>query len=130
MLYAGIFSGPRNQTVAPREIVYFNCHAEGTSILWLVNGSVPYPQRDYEAIGFNFTYVEIVPHSHDQLGEENNTIAVLSHPSINNTHIKCRVQGQAHGTHDDVEIEAKLTIIGMNCTNAVFYSHPIEPEPH
>ena len=111
LVYTGILSGPRNQTVAPGEIVYFNCHGRGTSIAWYINGSQPDPQS-YRDRGFNFTYM-LLDHSHEPIREENNTITVVAQPSINNTRIECRVQEQAHGTHDDVEIEATLTIIGV-----------------
>ena len=76
LVYAGILSGPHNQTVAQGEIIFFNCHAQGTSVVWHVNGSIPYPQSAYEARGFNFTYVTVTPYSRDWLGEENNTVAV------------------------------------------------------
>ena len=55
----------------------------------------------------------IVPHSHNQLGEENNTITVVAHASINNTRVKCKAQGQAFGPSDDVEVAATLIIIGI-----------------
>ena len=111
-IYTGILSGPNNQIIPQGEIAHFNCHAEGTSVLWYINDSLADPQSE-KFREFNFTYVMIVPHSYNRLGEENNTIAVVAHPSINNTRIKCKAQGQAHGPQDDVEVEAILIVIGM-----------------
>ena len=113
LVFAGILSGPHDQSVAQGDIVYFNCHAQGTSVTWHVNGSVPYPQNTFEARGFHFTYITIIPYSQDQLGEKNNTITVVAQPAINNTRIKCIAYGQAHGPNDDVEVEATLRVIGM-----------------
>ena len=101
LVYTGILSGPNNQTIAQGEIAYFNCHARGSSVAWYINGSLAGPWSD-EFREFSFTYVILVPHSRSQLGEENNTIHVVAQPPVNNTRIKCKAQGQAHDTQDDV----------------------------
>ena len=83
---------PMNQIVQPGAVATFNCHARGTNVYWLVDRDDPYPQSDYEARGFNFTYVAI-PRAPNELGEYNNTITVEARPSNNDTTISCVAQG-------------------------------------
>ena len=93
-----IIIGPETQVVAPGDVAYFHCHARGYSVYWFVNSKDPYPQRDYEARGFNFTYDEI-PRPFNELEEHNNTIAIEARLSNNNTRISCTALGWIYVQH-------------------------------
>ena len=108
-----IMSGPRTQVVTPGATVIFNCHARGDSVYWYVNSTDPYPQSDYEARGFTFSYVEIHRPS-NELEEHNNTITVEARPSNNNTRISCTASGWI--THQHAFQVGTLIIAGISST--------------
>ena len=111
LLFAVILTGPQNQTVAPGEIVTFNCHARGNSVYWYINGHYADPQVYNEARGFTITNTEI-PRPRDELEEHNNTITVEARPSNNNTLITCTASGFIHGQQDFRE--GRLIIAGVS----------------
>lgn len=84
-----IYSGPKDQVVAPGDVAYFNCHARGNTIQWYINGTVvPVTMTGrvlYVAKGFYFID-GVLPNN-----ERNNTITVTAHQSINSTIIECAV---------------------------------------
>ena len=92
-----IITGPETQVVAPGDIAYFNCHARGDSVYWLVNSRDPSPESEYVARGFTLTYDEI-PRP-NELEEHNNTIAIEARLSNNNTRISCTSSGWITGQH-------------------------------
>ena len=112
LVLIGILSGPQSKIVAPGEIVYFNCHARGISVYWLINSTIPDPEN-YEARGFTFIREEIlltpIPSSH-QLREYNDTVIVEARQSNNYTYFACQAHGQQHGQSDTAE--AILIIVG------------------
>ena len=91
-----IISGPEDQVAIPEEIVYFSCHARGTSVSWYVNGHTPVPQEEYRNRGFEFFYEDL------NNGEMNNTAIVVAHPAYNNSIITCtsRIFGQPDANQD------------------------------
>ena len=109
LVYTVILSGPQSQTVAPGDTVYFNCHASGSSVEWLINETYAFPRSDYEAKGFEFTDILITQPDTNQLYEANITIVVTASTSINNTRITCRAQH--HGRRTDQE--ATLIVVGL-----------------
>ena len=125
-------TGPQTQIVAPGEMVYFKCHARGDSVYWYVNSRDPYPESDYVARGFIFSYVEIDRPS-DELEEHNNTITVEARPSNNNTRIACTAAGWVYGQHAYQEgtliIASMKTEYACMCThawgNVALYQHEI-----
>ena len=108
-----IMSGPRTQVVAPGATVTFNCHARGNYVYWHVNGTDPFPESDYETIGFTFSYVEI-PRPSNELEEHSNTITVEARPSNNNTRISCTASGWI--THQHAFQVGTLIIAGISST--------------
>ena len=95
-LLAVILTGPKDQTVAPGEIVTFICHARGNSVYWYVNGHYADPQVYNGTRGFTISYSEI-PRPRNELEEHNNTIIVEARPSNNNTLVTCTASGFIHG---------------------------------
>ena len=91
--------------------MYFNCHANGSSVEWFINNSYPLPRSTYEAKGFTFIDMVITPRAANQLHEENNTIVVEANSSINNTRFKCRARGLYHSQYTDVD--ATMIVIGL-----------------
>ena len=77
-----------DQVVESGALVAFTCHARGNDVHMFINGNDPYPQSDYEARGYNFTYIEI-PRPSNELEEHNNTIFVEARLSNNYTEISC-----------------------------------------
>ena len=109
--HAEILTGPHTQVVAPGETAYFVCHARGDSVYWYINNTDPHPQRDYEAMGFSFSYFEF-PHAPQEPEEHNNTITVEARPSNNGTVIGCTAVGTYSNQHDFEE--GSLIIAGID----------------
>ena len=107
-----IFSGPDDQVVAPGDLVYFHCHARGTSVKWHINGTIASPKREYEQMGFRFIDRQL-PN-----GEHNNTIVVTASKPINNTQIECTVREFV-----GVIAEAGTLIIAGEWCTCNFYFH-------
>ena len=102
-------SGPHNQVVAPGDIVYFRCHARGSSVscIWHINDTVSSPRRHYNEKGFQFTDQQL------STGECNDTLMVTAHQFNNNTRIKCIAR--VYGQQDAIEV-GNLLIAGNNST--------------
>ena len=86
----GIISGPEDLILAGGDVATFNCHAQGDSVYWLIDGRNPQRSEvEYNARGFNFSFQFI---SHDNaLDEYNNTVQVKTNPNNNSTRITCVV---------------------------------------
>ena len=107
--------------MAPGETVYFNCHAIGTAVIWLINNCYTHPREDFEAKGFNFTDDIIMNNQlNNNIHEWNKTIIVSAQSSINNTHIVCRAEGTGDGNY--VDESATLIVIGRFDSSKVNYT--------